>query len=77
MSKRSIDIDSLSNKKIRLSREQHKRKSTNDIVTNIKRLKIYTPEYVCVIHDNDRDICSIYDCSGSNVVDDNGYTYCL
>lgn len=97
MSKRSIDIDDRSTKKIRLTKkfsetevsrdccdagafkEQNKRKSTSDIlVNNIKRMKIYVPEYVCVLHDNDRDVCSVYDCDGhSDTTNIDVSSYCL
>lgn len=42
------------------------------------RLKIYAPrtyKYVCCIHDNDRDVCSVYECNGVQNIEPNNQNY--
>ena len=41
------------------------KKSINDLsLIDLSLIDLYIDKYCCIYHDNDKDLCKIYDCSG-------------
>ena len=68
--KRNLDVTTSSSKRQKREINQLKRKYNGLLLHENKRIKFLSnqqkmmKEYTCIFHDNDINICNIYECSG-------------